>query len=134
MLLFLRNKFIVNSILQKIKVLQNQKNLTTPKLAENIGLSRQGMYDILKGKIAVSIKHLELLSNYFQVPMTYWFEEGSPANALHEPEVKYNVKQKREEMKELYESLRYFRERCEKLEEELNELKGNHNPKTKVGA
>jgi transcriptional regulator with XRE-family HTH domain len=108
-------------IIQKIKHLQNEKNLSVPKLAEKIGLTKQAVYDIYKRKTAVSIKNLELFSEYFKVPMTYWFQEES--NQLNEPEVRYGNGLFEQALKELREDLQYFRKRVITLENELDDCK-----------
>jgi len=86
----------LDSIIHKIKALQEGKNLTIPKFAEGIGLTRQSVYDFLNGKTAISIKNLEKIAKYFNVPMTYFFEKdllkkgGEDSFIAKDSEIKYS--------------------------------------------
>lgn len=62
-------------ILQKIRGLQDKKNISTKKLASNIGVTPQTIYDYFSEKSQISIKNLRKIAEVFSVPVGYFFDE-----------------------------------------------------------
>lgn len=88
----------METIILKLKRLQEAKNLSIPQLAEKVGMSKQNIYDIYSHKTALSLKHLEIFSIFFKVPMTFWFSDDS--SIVNDPEVAYRLKQRVEELED----------------------------------
>lgn len=59
----------------KIKKLLKDNNMTVIALALKLKRTKQNIYDILNNKQQISIKILYEISQLFDVPMTYFFED-----------------------------------------------------------
>jgi len=59
----------------KIKALQNKEKLTTKEFSKQIGVSPQAIYDYYSGKTQISVKILKTIADFFNVPISYFFEE-----------------------------------------------------------
>jgi len=60
----------------KIRVLMMQRNLSVNKLAKTLGLSPSGFSDTLN-KQTMNVEVLEQISKLFEVPVSFFFEEGT---------------------------------------------------------
>ena len=118
---------IYDTIMLNLNRFVNKKNLTLGGLANKIGVNKQNFYAYRDRRANIPIETLELISKRFEVPMTYWFEEKEDHHTVKEGSINYEPS-KQNEMNQLIKDLEYFRERCKKLERELEELKGNINP------
>jgi len=59
----------------KLKQLIDENNLSVARFADKIGISRQGIYDLLNEKTAINMKNLKIFANYFKVPLSYFFDK-----------------------------------------------------------
>ena len=60
-----------------IKILCNENKTSLKDLAIEIGISEQGLHGIIRnGDMKVST--LQAIADYFQVPITFFFEDGEP--------------------------------------------------------
>lgn len=110
-------------IYNKIEYLLRKKNRTQKDLIFYLKMSRQGFYTMIENK-TMKVSVLEKMSEFFNVPISYWFEEKDiKANYVEEEKSNYGLP-KKSEMKQLEKDLEYFRERLIKLEKE-NELLKN---------
>lgn len=53
----------------------NERNLTAPKLAQALGLTKQSVYNFMTGHTKITFDNLEKIAAYFKVPMIYFFQE-----------------------------------------------------------
>jgi len=58
----------------KIKQLIDEKNISVIKAATEIGISRQYLHDIFSKKV-VRTDIVEKIANYFNVPISYFFDD-----------------------------------------------------------
>lgn len=64
----------MNNIEKKVRYLLVSKKITLEKLCENMDMSKQNLYHIFK-KNDISVSYLEKISNIFNVPITYFFDD-----------------------------------------------------------
>lgn len=62
-----------NEIGRKVKRLRKEKDLSQEKLAEYVGMSREHISCIERGKHLVTIETLYSLAKYFEVDIKYFF-------------------------------------------------------------
>lgn len=75
----------------KIVSLQRENGLTNKRMAEIIGIGGQGYVDLLNRKSA-KVEYLENLCNFFNVPISYFFEKdllNNESNEVLEPKAPY---------------------------------------------
>lgn len=64
----------MNQYINKIRMLCDKKKVTLKKLATEIDVSETGFSQMLSNK-SMKISTLQDIANYFQVPMTWFFED-----------------------------------------------------------
>ncbi len=62
--------------LLKIKQLIKRRGFTYKEFAKEINVSEQTIVNWLKGHVKLSIDALEKIAAYFDVPISYFFDEG----------------------------------------------------------
>ena len=69
--------------LQKIKKLVKIKKLTYKEFANEIGVTEQTVHNWFQNRTKISIDQLEKIASYFEVPVSYFFDEsGSNINSV----------------------------------------------------
>ncbi len=69
--------------LQKIKKLVKLKKLTYKEFANEIGVTEQTVHNWFQNRTKISIDQLEKIASYFEVPVSYFFDEsGSNINSV----------------------------------------------------
>jgi transcriptional regulator with XRE-family HTH domain len=71
----------------------NEKNLSLSKLAFNLGINKQNFYAYRDRRAKIPLETLQLISNRYAVPMTYWFESESKIPMVNEDQAKYGIQQ-----------------------------------------
>lgn len=87
----------------KIKELMGQKKIDSVRLAKRLGKTKQAIYDMLS-KDDINTSVLRELSEIFEVPIAYFFDENSD-NRYSQEEVD-SLKNEIEELKEEVQRLR----------------------------
>lgn len=105
---------------EKIKALCKVNKLTQEELAVNTGIKTGTLKYNLRHKNMV-VSNLEKISKALNVPMSYWWEEVN--NIMLEQKIEYEKTHKKT-VDELTDTITYFKNRCLKLEDENEELKG----------
>lgn len=73
-------------ISNRIRLLQKERRFSLKFICNSIDISETGMQGILKNN-TTSLETLIKLSKFFDVPMTYWFEENETLNMVQEPQL-----------------------------------------------
>ena len=72
----------MQDILLKIRRLQEGKKITIKEFSKLIGVSSQTIYDYYNGKTSLSIKNLIKIAKAFDIPVSYFFEEGDNSKKI----------------------------------------------------
>jgi len=98
----------------KIRVLMMQRNFSLRNMARTIGVSDSGFKAMME-RDTMTIHNLEKISQVFEVPVTYFFEDSSSGKKKPCPDcIKCNAKldllkqqlyEKEKELKELYKEM-----------------------------
>lgn len=101
-------------------LLDSNKNLRKGDLLKKVGKSNWGFNESVAKK-TMRVDVLEKMSEFFNVPISYWFEERKSKQAnFSEPEINYKSNESLIEMKE---QLKFMRELFKEVKEENNRLK-----------
>lgn len=97
-------------------LLDSNKNLIKKDLLKKVGKSNWGFNEMVK-KRSMRVDVLEKMSEYFNVPISYWFQEEENISTFNESETTYVKLKKEQEMKALEKAM-------ELLETELDQKNG----------
>lgn len=67
---------------QKIRELREDHHLSVDDLASKLGIAKSVVWGYESGKKQVSVSHLQLLADYFEVPVDFILERNQPTNKL----------------------------------------------------
>lgn len=108
------------------------KGISFNKLATIIGVSNSYFSKMVKNKASIGSDILEKIVRVYPDMNSNWLLTGegemiknTKENFAKEAESNYFLQKNASVMNELYANLKYFRQRCEKLEKEIDELKLN---------
>ena len=68
----------------RITLLKDQHRTQRKEMAELLGVTTAG-YDNMMKKETFTVKNLEIIANYFKVPITYFFDENKTLTQTEEP-------------------------------------------------
>ncbi len=71
--------------INKLQGLLRTKKMTIEEFVSKVGISKMGYYRIMK-EANTSVKTMERISEVLEVPMSFWFEVGTPSNQEKEEE------------------------------------------------
>ncbi len=67
---------MVRPVHEKIAKLLKERGFKKKELAEALGVSLQGLAEILKGRSQVTVSHLKALVKFFGIKAEYWIDDG----------------------------------------------------------
>jgi|GEM_PF-1484778 len=67
---------------QKIRELREDHHLSVDDLASKLGIAKSVVWGYESGKKQVSVSHLQLLADYFEVTVDFILERNQPTNKL----------------------------------------------------
>ena len=108
----------------RIKELRKKEKLSTKILGEIIGMSQQYVSDIETGRAAPSVKTLNKLANYFNVPIDYLLGKTDDPNKYDTEEMIRHFLYFKQNEPEKYEILK---QRMPEVDEQLERLIYNYN-------
>lgn len=105
----------------------SQRQITRQEIAYRLGITPYGLDKMLQNQ-TMKVSHLEKLCKFFQVPVSYWFDEYSEdkhTQTTEEPSQPLSTHEIIETMKDQISTLRdQLREKDEQIRSLLEVLKG----------
>jgi transcriptional regulator with XRE-family HTH domain len=102
----------------KIKELRNQKKVTQKDLAAHLGITNRTLYDYESGKLEISFNNLKKIAKFLDVDFATLAGETLLTDQQKEIDLL-----KDDNIKNLKQLLQHERERNQRLQEEINQLK-----------
>ncbi len=97
---------------KKIKLALKERGKTQVELGEAIGMARQNVNKLLTNN-DIKLSTLIKVCKFLEVDTSYFINDSSNINLLHEPAPKYNKPQK------------YIEQRMDELEKRVDKLENN---------
>lgn len=118
---------MVDGILLNINEFIKEKNLNKSKLSEDVGYSRQHVYDFLNGRQRLTVEFLVKFSAAVNKDPCFWFESSAKqANAMKEDQVEYGKKDQvpRKDYDRLWEQIKVKDEQIKVKDEQIKKANG----------
>lgn len=105
----------------KIKELVEKKNCNISQLATEINISRAHIYKLFD-KESIESRILEALARFFEIPVSYFFEEGKEEKKFKSKDNANHVKEAKEEYGVMLESYKVAMEALQSENDALKKL------------